>query len=273
MTKLSDIRAFYATLMAASSGSTDPRLERIFAMVPREAFLPPGPWTVMAGGRPIETPSDDPGLLYQNVLVALDRTRGINNGEPFLHAAWIGRVLPQPGEIVSHVGAGTGYFSAILSMLVLPAGKVYAYEIERSLAGRARANLEPFENVEVFCGDATTAEVAEVIDALWDGPETVVVVSSDLSHYLPYDAAREVDRATADRILRLDPDPVVHDEACGATPVNGLVLAARRRGLVPELVALGTSGDAARSRPAGGGSWIAGEPVVGYGAFAFYEAE
>lgn len=159
MTKLADIRAFYATLMAASSGSTDPRLERIFAMVPREAFLPPGPWTVIAGGRPIETPSDDPALLYQNVLVALDRAKGINNGEPFLHAAWIGRVMPQPGEIVSHVGAGTGYYSAILSMLVLPAGKVYAYEIERALARRARVNLEPFENVEVFCGDATKADL------------------------------------------------------------------------------------------------------------------
>ena len=121
--------------------------------------------------------------------------------------------------------------------------------------------LPEIQVVPLAVGDATPAEVAEVLGVLWDGPETVVIVSSDLSHYLPFDAAREVDRATADRILRLAPDPVDHDEACGATPVNALVLAARSRGLVPSLVALGNSG----------GSSFAREPVVGYGAFAFYE--
>ncbi|QDZ03053.1 SAM-dependent methyltransferase [Nitratireductor mangrovi] len=159
MSDLADIKAFYARLMAASSGSTDPRLERIFALVPREAFLPPGPWTVFAGGRPVETPSADPAHLYQNVLVALNRAKSINNGEPFLHAAWIGRVMPQPGEIVCHVGAGTGYYSAILSMLVLPAGMVHAYEIDRDLARHARDNLEPFENAHALSGDAVAAEL------------------------------------------------------------------------------------------------------------------
>lgn len=116
--------------------------------------------------------------------------------------------------------------------------------------------------VPLAVGEATPAEVAEVLEFLWDGPETAVVVSSDLSHYLGHEAARRVDRATADRILRLDVDPVDHDEACGATPVNGLVLAARHLGLAPELVALGSSGD---------GTFADG-PVVGYGAFAFYAA-
>jgi len=123
--------------------------------------MPPGPWTIILGGRPIETPSADPALLYQNVLVALNRVKGINNGEPFLHAAWMGKVAPQPGEIVSHVGAGTGYYSALLSMLVLPDGKVHAFEIDRALARQARKNLEAFENVDVHEADATKVELPE----------------------------------------------------------------------------------------------------------------
>jgi protein-L-isoaspartate(D-aspartate) O-methyltransferase len=97
----------------------------------------------MVRERYFETPSANPAYIYQNNLVALDAEKGINNGEPFLHAAWIGAVAPQPGEIVIHVGAGTGYYSAILSMLVLPGGRVYAVEIEEKLAVAARTNLPP----------------------------------------------------------------------------------------------------------------------------------
>ncbi|EAB6718403.1 SAM-dependent methyltransferase, partial [Salmonella enterica subsp. enterica] len=101
------------------------------AATPRENFVGPGPWTISVnpwsgGQRRVTTPGDDPALLYSNALIALDDQR--NNGEPFLHAAWIGKVAPQPGETVSHVGAGTGYYTAILSGLVSPGGKVFAYE-------------------------------------------------------------------------------------------------------------------------------------------------
>jgi protein-L-isoaspartate(D-aspartate) O-methyltransferase len=156
---LDEIRGFYAKLMAGASRSRDPRLERIFELVPREAFLPPGPWKIMAGDSYIDTPSADPIYLYQNALVALDTEKGINNGEPFLHAAWIGAVSPQPGEIVTHIGAGMGYYSAILSMLVLPGGRVHAFEIEEELAAAARENLSPFENVTVTAGDAVSLPV------------------------------------------------------------------------------------------------------------------
>jgi protein-L-isoaspartate(D-aspartate) O-methyltransferase len=151
---LEEVRGFYAKRMAAASGSSDPRLERIFDLVPREAFVPRGPWQVMVGDRYVETPSADPRYLYQNMLVALDAEKRINNGEPFLHAAWIGAVAPQPGEIVTHIGAGTGYYSAILSMLVRAGGHVTAFEIEPRLAEAARHNLEPFDNVSVVAGDA-----------------------------------------------------------------------------------------------------------------------
>ena len=87
----------------------------------------------------------------------LDRQKGINNGEPFLHAMWIGAVAPQPGETVTQVGAGGGYYTAVLSMLVLPGGKVFAYEIDTDLAEAARRNLEPFENATLVAENAVTA--------------------------------------------------------------------------------------------------------------------
>ena len=152
---LDEVRKFYARLMAAASKSADPRLERIFELVPREAFMPPGPWHIHMNHRYFETPSADPVYLYQNALVALDPAKGINNGEPFLHAAWIGAAAPQKGETICHIGAGTGYYTAILSMLVLPGGRVEAIELEAELALKARANLEPFDGVSVTQGDAT----------------------------------------------------------------------------------------------------------------------
>ena len=123
--------------------------------------MPKGPWHLfvghgaIAGWGYVETPSDDPRYLYQNALVALDRSKGINNGEPFLHAAWIGAIAPQAGETVAHIGAGTGYYTAILSQLVRPGGTVRAFEIDTSLAETARDRLATFGDVAVTSGDAT----------------------------------------------------------------------------------------------------------------------
>jgi protein-L-isoaspartate(D-aspartate) O-methyltransferase len=152
---LEEIRGFFAKMMAVASGSTDPRFERAFELVRREAFVGPGPWHINIYQRAVETPSADPIFLYQNVLVRLDAAKGINNGEPFLHAAWMGAVEPKDGDAISHIGAGTGYYSAMLSVLALPGGTVSAYEIDENLARRARDNLSPFENVSVIQGDAT----------------------------------------------------------------------------------------------------------------------
>jgi len=163
---LDEIRAFFAKMMAAASGTGDPRYERAFELVRRDAFLGPGPWhalgfTPVAGIRPnyVETPSADPAYLYQNLLFALDVGKHINNGEPFLHAGWIGSVAPKPGEAVCHIGAGTGYYSAILAVLTLPGGTVQAFEIDENLARKARRNLEPFDNVSVTTGDATKLQL------------------------------------------------------------------------------------------------------------------
>ena len=156
MSNIEDIRKFYARLMAANAASSDPRLEEVFAEVPREAFLGPGPWTIVAGNGKVTTPSADPAHIYQNVLVALDADKGINNGEPFLHAMWIGRLAPKPGEAVTHVGAGTGYYSAVLARLVSPGGSVTAFELDARLAELARKNLEGYRNATVIHGDAVT---------------------------------------------------------------------------------------------------------------------
>ena len=119
--------------------------------------------------------------------------------------------------------------------------------------------LGEFKLVPVVVGDASPEQMAVLFDTLWGGEETLIVVSSDLSHYLPYDAARARDRQTANAILALDPN-LVPEEACGAAPINGLLATARRRSLVPELVDLRNSGDTAGDR----------SRVVGYGAFAFH---
>src|SRR5260370_15589536 len=152
---LEEIRGFFATMMAVASGPTDPRFERAFELVRREAFVGPGPWHINIYQRSVETRSADPVFLYQNVLVRLDAAKGINNGEPFLHAAWMGAVEPKPGEAVCHIGAGTGYYTAILSVLTLPGGVVRAFEIDEGLANRARENLQPVEGGSVIQGDAT----------------------------------------------------------------------------------------------------------------------
>jgi len=156
MSNIEDIRKFYARLMAANAASSDPRLEEVFASVPREAFLGPGPWTIVAGNGKVTTPSADPAHVYQNVLVALDADKGINNGEPFLHAMWIGKLAPKPGETVTHIGAGTGYYTALLARLVSPDGTVTAFELDDRLADLARKNLEAYGNATVVRGDAVT---------------------------------------------------------------------------------------------------------------------
>ena len=112
--------------------------------------------------------------------------------------------------------------------------------------------------VPLNAGAATSEHVADVIEALWDSPATLVVISSDLSHYLPYDQARARDEATLAQIMALD-GPLDHQQACGATPVNGMLEVARRRGLVPRLLGACSSGDTAGGR----------DRVVGYCSVAF----
>ena len=157
--KLDGVRRSYARALARVSASPDPRLEQVFYRVHREDFLPPGPWKLLVEGQFIETPNSDPTHVYQNVAIALDTRKGINNGEPHLHAMWISAAAPQPGETVTQIGLGMGYYSAILSLLVLPGGRLIGFEIDSDLAETARHKLSAYENVSVFTGDATSLEL------------------------------------------------------------------------------------------------------------------
>lgn len=124
-----------------------------------------------------------------------------------------------------------------------------------------QAVLDDFRIVPFAVGAASTEEVADVLERLWGGPETLILVSSDLSHYHPYAEARAIDRNSAEGILALTPF-LDHEQACGATPINALLLCARRRNLAPELLDLRNSGDTAGDK----------SRVVGYASFAFTEA-
>ena len=118
-----------------------PALVAAFAAVPREQFLGPGPWWISEGGGYRRTPDDDPRHVYADVRVAIDPERELNNGRPFTHAAWIDRLELGPGDHAVHVGAGTGYYSAILAELVGPRGCVTALEVDAALARQLRENL------------------------------------------------------------------------------------------------------------------------------------
>ena len=121
--------------------------------------------------------------------------------------------------------------------------------------------LGDFSLVPLVVGSADPDTVAGVLEALWDGPETLVVISSDLSHFHDDATARELDQATARAIETLDPEAIGHDNACGFQPVNGLLRLAERRGDRLTTLDLRNSGDAGAPR----------ERVVGYGAFALEE--
>ncbi len=119
-----------------------------------------------------------------------------------------------------------------------------------------------FTLVPLAVGDTHPSEVAEVLERLWGGDETLIVISSDLSHYLPYAQAQATDRATVQRILAFATN-LRGDEACGAAPLNGALLVAQRQRLVPRLLGLRNSGDAPAKAHA------SRDRVVGYGAIAF----
>jgi hypothetical protein len=122
--------------------------------------------------------------------------------------------------------------------------------------------LDNFQLVPLVVGYASPEAVAQVLELLWGGPETLLVISSDLSHFLPYHSAQQTDSRTVQSILHLD-GPLSHQQACGGTPINGLLLAARRHGLQPQLLGLCNSGDTAGDLAR----------VVGYAALSFTEME
>ncbi len=137
-----------------------------------------------------------------------------------------------------------------------------AFENEHSLEVHLpflQQTLDDFTLAPLLVGDAEASEVEAVLDRLWGGPETLIVISSDLSHYLDYDTARRLDAQTTAAIEALDPTAIAREQACGRIPMGGLLRAAKQRGLHAHTVDLRSSGDTAGAR----------NQVVGYGAYVF----
>lgn len=164
--ELEIVRRTYAKQVMAAAGVADRRVENAFAAVPREHFLGPGLWQVVRFGRGyVMTPSRDPVYLYADVLVGLIPERDLNNGLPSFLAIVIASAGLKPGEHVVHVGAGVGYYTAILARLVGRNGHVTAIELDPVLADRLAANFAGTRQVRVVQGDGARVafEPADVI--------------------------------------------------------------------------------------------------------------
>ncbi|MDH4216137.1 MAG: AmmeMemoRadiSam system protein B [Gallionella sp.] len=177
-----------------------------------------------------------------------------------------GLALPGADAFDTPLGRITLDAAAARSIAHLPQVTVsaQAHALEHSLEVQLpflQSVLEDFTLLPLAVGMATPEEVAEVLEVLWGGEETLIVISSDLSHYLPYATAQRVDHGTTQDILKLR-QPVETDHACGGIPISGLIVAAHRHNLAPHLLDLRNSGDTAGSH----------DQVVGYAAFAFTPA-
>jgi len=172
-------RAFAKHVMAAAE-IDDLRLEAAFAAVPREEFLGPGPWPILRWRIPrpgyVVTPNADPVHLYINGVVGILPERNLNNGEPSLHAVLIAGAAPQPGEHIVHIGAGVGYYTAVMAELVGPAGAVTAIEFDPGLAERTAANFSHSPNVRTVEGDGTKVAF---------DPADVIYVNAGATHPAP----------------------------------------------------------------------------------------
>ncbi len=157
--ELAIVRRAYARQIMAAAGIADLRVEAAFAAVPREAYLGPGPWPILRWERGyVTTPSRNPVYLYADVLVGIVPERNLNNGQPSFLAALIASGGPRPGEHAVHIGAGVGYYTAIIARLVGRAGRVTAIEFDPVLAGRLAANFAGSHQVRVVKGDGAQAE-------------------------------------------------------------------------------------------------------------------
>lgn len=245
---------------------------------------------LLAQAKPAEPPADLPagaatpkalivphaGYIYSGAVAASayaaiaplrDRIHRVVLLGPAHRVAIDGLALPQADAFATPLGTVEIDRSAFARLQDLP-------QVRRSEAAHADEHslevhlpflqtvLGEFQLVPLVVGDTTPAEVAEVLEHLWGGAETLIVISSDLSHYLPYAAAQKLDRSTAAHILAGE-QLTEYNQACGALPIDGLLLCARRHGLIPQLLDLRNSGDT----PAGDH-----DRVVGYGAFAFNQA-
>jgi MEMO1 family protein len=255
---------------AAVAGRFYPADADTLAATVDDALARAAPWS---GAPPKALVVPHAGFVYSGpvaatgyrALVALrDTVRRVVLLGPAHYVALHGLAVSSADAFVTPLGAVPVDHGARADALAVPGVVVddRAHVSEHSLEVQLpflQRTLGDFAILPLIVGAADARTVAAVLDAVWGGPETLIVVSSDLSHYLDHETATRHDRATAAAIVAGDTDALTGADACGAAPLRGLDLAARAHGLVAELVDLCTSAD------------TAGDPsrVVGYGAFVF----
>jgi AmmeMemoRadiSam system protein B len=244
------LRALVDRLLAEAPAAEGPRPKAL--IVPHAGYVYSGPIAAAAFARVAGEGSREGSPIERIVLIGPAHRVFVHG----LAGPGAARLRTPLGEVAVDVEAIRG----LPGVSAHPAAHAREHSLEVMLPFLQR--LAPHAAIVPLLGsDAPAADVGRVLEALWGGPETLIVISSDLSHYLPYDDARERDEHTAARIASLDA-ALSGEEACGAVGINGLLWVARRKGMRVELVDLRSSGDTAGSR----------DEVVGYGAFALHEA-
>lgn len=152
---VTDARTYFAEELRVTCGLTSARLVEAIASVPRERFLPPGPWQLRGpyDQGPRLSDDADPRHVCHDVAVAIHAERNLYNGQPSLIAGWIEALKIDAGHRIVHIGCGTGYFTAWIASIVGQGGQVFAFDVDESLASRAAANLADMPWVEVRTGD------------------------------------------------------------------------------------------------------------------------
>ena len=179
--ELAIVRRAYARQMLAIANVRNDRLEQAFAAVRREDFLGDEPWRIARGPA---LPVNDPVYVYQDVVLALAPERGVNNGSPSLHAKMLNDLAVEPGQHIAHIGAGAGYYTAMLAELTGRTGRVTAIEFDSRLAESARANLASWSNVTMVCGDGGSA-LSESVDGIYVNFGVTAPAASWIEHLKP----------------------------------------------------------------------------------------
>lgn len=177
---LAGARRAYAEQLRSLAELRSERLVAAFAAVPREDFVGPGPWQILRTGQLGRgyqgTPDADPRHLYENVLVALDAGRRLNNGEPAMLARLLDALALAPGARFLHVGCGVGYYTAVAAETIGASGRIVAAEIDPGLRARAAANLRRWPHARV---------VADLGEALVDGAFDAIFVNAGATEPRP----------------------------------------------------------------------------------------
>jgi AmmeMemoRadiSam system protein B len=204
------------------------------------------------------------GVAYARIAPARERIERVVLLGPAHRVPVAGLAAPGADAFATPLGEIPLDRESLERLLELPQVSLLdaAHALEHSLEVQLpflQTVLGGFSLVPLVVGEARPEEVAQVLESVWNGPETLIVVSSDLSHYQGYAAAQRMDAATARAIEALRPQEIRYDDACGRVPIQGLLVTARRKGLRAHTLDVRNSGDTAGPR----------DTVVGYGAWAF----